>query len=107
MLFLCGELMKKLFIVQPMRGLTEDEIERLRQQAWDTAEEMTGEHLEVLDTYSRDEAEPLELLGRSIQQMAHADYVIFCPFYGGYRGCRIEQIAAAEYDKKCLYMRGE
>jgi hypothetical protein len=98
--------MKKLYIVQPMNGLTTEEIEKIRQHAWDYAEHETGENMSPLPTYTPDaEGEPLELLGRALQQMAKADYVIFVPYYGLFRGCRIEQMAAENYEKRCIYMK--
>lgn len=98
--------MKKVFIVQPMSRLTHKAIKETREQAHKFAERETGEQLEVLETYFPDSnAGPLELLGESLKQMEYADYVVFAPDYGLYRGCRIEQKAAMEYEKKCLYMK--
>lgn len=96
--------MKNLYIVQPMRYHTQEEIEAVRESAWAWAEYKTGENLIPLDTYEPAGGEPLELLGRALQKMAHADYVVFVPGYGANRGCRIEQRTASEYGKTCLYM---
>lgn len=100
-----GDVMKKLYIVQPMNRLTDREIKKTREQAHKFAEMETGEQLEVLETYFQNNAGPLELLGEALKQMEYADYVVFAPDYGLYRGCRIEQKAAMEYEKKCLYMK--
>lgn len=43
--------MKKLFISQPMRGKTEEEILAVRAQAIQTAERTLGEEVEVIDSF--------------------------------------------------------
>ena len=44
-------LMKKLFISQPMRGKSDDEILKAREEAIKKVEEMTGERVEVIDSF--------------------------------------------------------
>ncbi len=43
--------MKKLFISQPMRGKTEEEILAVREKAIKSAEKQVGEHVEVIDSF--------------------------------------------------------
>ena len=43
--------MKKLFISQPMRGKTDEEILAEREKAIKSAEEMIGEPVEVIDSF--------------------------------------------------------
>ena len=92
--------MKKLFISQPMRGKTDEEILRERMIAIDKAQEILGEEVEVLETFFNDfsaDAKPLEYLARSIKFLAKADIVYFAPDWGSARGCRIEHQCAVEY----------
>ena len=43
--------MKKLFISQPMRGKTDEEILAVREKAIKSAEKMIGEPVEVIDSF--------------------------------------------------------
>lgn len=45
--------MKKLFISQPMRGKTDEEILETREKAIKKAEKQVGEPVEVIDSFSR------------------------------------------------------
>lgn len=91
--------MKKLFISQPMRGYTDEEILAVRDQLKRIAEATLNEEVEVLDTFyteATDTKRPgLCFLGKSINAMAEAD-VMIAP-YDWYRGCAIEARAASEY----------
>lgn len=92
--------MKKLFISQPMNGKTADEILAERELAIQKAVELSGQEVEVIDTYYTDfkeGAKPLEFLGRSIMDMANADMVFFAKGWANARGCRIEHACATEY----------
>ena len=92
--------MKKLFISQPMRGKTNEEILAVRAKAIASAERNLGEQVEVIDSFFRDapaDANPLWYLGKSIELMADADVVYFASDWENYRGCRIENECAIEY----------
>ncbi len=92
--------MKKLFISQPMRGKTNEEILAVRQKAIESAERNLGEKVEVIDSFFKDapaDANPLFFLGKSIELMADADVVYFAKGWEEARGCRIERICATEY----------
>jgi hypothetical protein len=92
--------MKKLFISQPMRGKTDEEILKERENAVAAATALLGEEVEVLDSFFRGavaEAHPLWFLGMSLQLMATADVVYFAPGWKEARGCRIENTCAIEY----------
>lgn len=55
--------MKKLFISQPMRGKTDEQILGEREKAIQSARELLGEEVEVIDTFYTDfpeGAKPLE-----------------------------------------------
>ncbi|MBE6061860.1 MAG: DUF4406 domain-containing protein [Clostridium sulfidigenes] len=91
---------KKLFISQPMRGKTDEEILHERKKAISEAREITGEDIEVLDTFFTDfseDAKPLQYLARSIEFLAKADIAYFAPGWETARGCKIEHECAVEY----------
>lgn len=92
--------MKKLFISQPMRGKTSEEILAVRQKAIESAERNLGEKVEVIDSFFMDapvEANPLWYLAKSLELLATADVAYFAKGWEQYRGCRIENTCAVEY----------
>lgn len=92
--------MKKLFISQPMRGKTDEEILVVRKQAIESAEKLVGEPVEVIDSFFQDApagAKPLWFLGKSLELLADADVVYFAPGWEEARGCKIEHTCAVEY----------
>lgn len=92
--------MKRLFISQPMRGKTANEIMAVRYMAMAEAEKLIGESVEVIDSYLPDnpvDTKPLWCLGKSLQLMSEADVVYFAPGWREARGCQIEHLAAVEY----------
>lgn len=92
--------MKKLFISQPMRGKTEEEILAVRAKAIQSAERELGEEVEVIDSFIKGApaaARPLWFLGESIKLLAKADVAYFAEGWEEARGCRIENDCAIEY----------
>lgn len=92
--------MKKLFISQPMRGRTDEEILRERDEAIAIAMDIVKDNVEVIDSFFQDapvEAKPLWFLGKSIELLSSADIVYFCKGWNDARGCRIEHECAKEY----------
>ena len=92
--------MKKLFISQPMRGKTDEEILKEREIAIEKVKNVLGEDVEVLETFFDDfsvDAKPLEYLARSIQFLAKADAAYFVDGWENARGCKIEHECALEY----------
>ena len=92
--------MKKLFISQPMRGKTNEEILAVREKAIESAERNIGEEVEVIDSFFKDapvDANPLWYLAKSLELMSTADVVYFAKDWEKYRGCRIENTCAIEY----------
>lgn len=94
--------MKKLFISCPMKGRTEEAIRKSMEFMHDYAELVTGEPLEVIESYSEGQVgfakHPSVLsLGRSIELMADADYVVGIGWSEVYRGCVIEREVAQRY----------
>ncbi len=92
--------MKKLFISQPMKGKTDEEIIEVRQKAIESAEKHLGEKVEVIDSFFQNaphDAKPLWFLGKSLELLSTADVVYFADGWSNYRGCRIEHTCAFEY----------
>jgi hypothetical protein len=96
----------KVFISQPMRGKTDDEILTVRQEIIAEIERIyTSDDggipcVKVIDSFFQDAptaAKPLWFLGRSLQLMSTADVVVFAPGWEGTRGCKIEQMCAESY----------
>ena len=86
--------MKKLFISQPMKDKTNDEIERARERAIREATEYIGEPVEIIDSFFKD---ALWFLAESIRLMADADLVYFAKGWKDARGCMIERECAVQY----------
>ena len=92
--------MKKLFISQPMRGKTDEEILAVRAQAKLEMERSWGEKMAVIDSFIRNapaEAKPLWYLGKSLEMLSTADIAYFAKGWEEARGCRIERECAEEY----------
>lgn len=92
--------MKKLFISQPMRGKTDEEILATREKAIAKAKKLVGEPVEVLETFFQDApagAKPLWYLGESLKLLAEADVAFFAKGWDEARGCKIENTCAIEY----------
>ncbi len=95
--------MKKLFISQPMKGKTKEEILQERDSALNLAKDLYGEDFKLIDSYiekvPKNVDESLWCLGRSLQMMAEADFVYFANGWENARGCKIEHICAGDYYK--------
>lgn len=92
--------MKKLFISQPMRGKTDDEIKTERGKAIQKAEEIVGGPIELIDSFFEKapaNAKPLWFLGKSLELLSDADIAYFAPGWKEARGCRIEHTSAIQY----------
>ena len=90
----------KLFISQPMRGKTNEEILAVRKKAIESAERNLGEKVEVIDSFFQDapvDANPLWYLAKSLELLSTADVAYFAKDWEKYRGCRIENTCAIEY----------
>lgn len=93
--------MKKIFISQPMRGRTDEEVTKERNEAIKYLEGIYGE-VEILENYFHEglpkDAHPLKYLGRSIALMADADAVYFCGPDHQARGCMVERLICHLYN---------
>lgn len=96
--------MSKLFISQPMKGKTEEEIKQEREDALKFAKDVLQEDLELIDSYIAEDPPKnadmaLWCLGRSLTMMAEADIVCFAKGWDEARGCKIEHACAVAYEK--------
>lgn len=85
--------MKKLFISQPMRGKTDEEILAERKKAIESAERNLEEPVEVIDSFFQNapaDARPLWFMGKSLELLSTADIAYFAKGWEDARGCRIE-----------------
>lgn len=92
--------MKKLFISQPMKGKSDEEILRERKKAIKSAEELLGEPVEVIDSFFQSapaDAKPLWFLGKSLELLSNADVAYFAKGWEEARGCKIENTCAIKY----------
>lgn len=98
--------MAKVYISQPMRGLDDAEILRIRSKAIESAtkhihnEFGPDEPVEILDTFVKGvpaDANPLVYLSNNIKLLAEADLAFFCNGFEKARGCRVERYCAGEY----------
>lgn len=91
---------KKLFISQPMRDKTDEQILAEREKAIESAKRNFGEEIEVIDSFFKDaphDARPLWFLGKSLELLSTADIAYFVKGWENYRGCKIENTCAIEY----------
>ena len=91
--------MKKLFISQPMKDKTNEEIKEERNNIVKRVTERFGE-VEVIDSFFENaphDAKPLWFLGKSLELLSTADCAYFSEGWKDYRGCKIEHEAAVHY----------
>ena len=93
--------MKKLFISQPMRGKTDEEILAEREKAIKFFKAIfEGEEIEVIDSFFQEaphDANPLWYLAKSLELLSTADIAYFLKGWEEARGCKIEHQCAVEY----------
>ena len=92
---------KKLFISQPMGGLSNEEIEKERARILEDVKKMVKDtNIELIDSFFKDalhDAKPLWFLGKSLELLSTADIVYFGGDWKNKRGCKIEYEAAKQY----------
>ena len=93
--------MTKVFVSQPMKDKTEQEILEERANIFQIAKDSFPD-AELIDSYF-DDYEPstgnvgLKYLAKSLELLADADVAYFAPGWDNARGCRIENECAIEY----------
>lgn len=94
--------MKKLFISQPMVDRTDEDIYAEREKAMAEAKKLLNEDIEVIDSFTNVDMNPLGYLGYSITCLSKADVAYFAKGWQDYRGCKIEHICAVDYGIKVI-----
>lgn len=92
--------MKKLFISQPMKDKTDEEILAIREKAIQSAKKQFGKEVEVIDSFFHDaphDAGPLWFLGKSLEFLSTADIAYFAKDWDKYMACKIENECCIEY----------
>lgn len=96
-------IMRRLFVSQPMRGKTEDEIIEARDKAVKKLSLILDEEFEVVDSYFTED-EPKDVknsgvywLGKSLELLSKCDLVLFIGDWMSYRGCVVEYDACINY----------
>jgi hypothetical protein len=101
----------KVFISQPMRGKTPEEIQAERNEVIEglkkgyESEAIEGGEIEILDSYFKDfHGNRVQFLGKSISLLGEADVVVFCKGWTLTPGCRMEEMVAKEYGIERMYL---
>lgn len=96
--------MKKVFISQPMNGLTDLQIEKDRARVIEGLynEGYSPDEITIIDTFIEENAPDnvnggLWYLGKSLEMLADADIAVFAKGWKDARGCQIEFKCAKEY----------
>lgn len=92
--------MKKLFISQPMKGKTDEEILAERYTAIKRAKGVLKEDVVVIDSFFEKapaDANPVWFLSQAIKCLSSADIAYFAVGWNKARGCRIEHEICVQY----------
>lgn len=102
----------RVFISQPMNGLTDEEIEDVRNEAihWVETEMSLNGPFEFVDSNIKEDPpemaaldrEGVWYLGKSLELMATASLVVFCDGWDEARGCIFEHEVARLYHLPCV-----
>ena len=104
----------KVFVSQPMSGLTDLEIVTTREKIF---EDYKSEHPDavLIDAYAEIKKRMGEyytyqhpnvaMLAQAIDALADCDVVLFAKGWENHRGCRIEEKVATYYDIHKIYVR--
>ena len=98
--------MTKIFISQPMKDKTNQEIEQERKKIIEKVEKYFGK-VEVIDSFFKDaphDAKPLWFLGKSLELLSNADVIVLGKDWENAKGCRIEHECAIQYGIKIVYI---
>ena len=94
--------MKKVFISQPMNGLTDDQIRADREAIFKQIEDSKIGDFEVIKSFIVNIGpvvnKPVAYLGKSISCLADADLAVFGKGWENARGCQIEHAVCIAYN---------
>lgn len=92
----------KIFISQPIRGKTDEEIRAVRESVIDSLTNLFyDETIEVIDSFFEGapvDAKPLWFLGKAIEKLSTADIAVFVEGYEEARGCIVERECTSLYN---------
>lgn len=95
---------KYYMISQPMNGLSDEEILRVREEVRNKMEQMGFRFVDSFFTELEDTKNvPIYYLSKSIEKMSQCDVVIFVDGWDKARGCQIEHEVAEKYDLEIRY----
>lgn len=96
--------MLKVFLSQPMNGLTDEEILKKREYYKNIIKEKINDDICLIDSILKnvDKNHPVYYLGESIKLLSDADIVCFAKGWENTRGCLIERLVAEKYNFKIL-----
>lgn len=94
--------MLKVFISQPMAGLSEEEIKKRRNDIERSLREILKQEFSVIqsvydDDFSKEKNPSVKYLAKSINDLADADVAFFAQGWKEARGCCIEHEVALQY----------
>ena len=90
----------KVFISQPMKDKTDEQILNERKHAINIIKKKFGKDVEILDSFFKGAphgSTPVLFLGKSIEVLSKANIAYFIGDWKNYRGCKIENTVAHEY----------
>lgn len=96
--------MKTIFIVQPMRGRSHEDLMAERRKV---VRILLGKFgpvnvLDTLFTHQVGHGTPLEYLGEGIKYLSEAELAVFVPGWDKARGCKVERLCCEEYGIEIL-----
>lgn len=96
----------KIFISQPMKDKTDEEIKAEREKAIKVIKKnYPDEDIEIIDSFfegAPHDAKPLWFLGKSFELLSTADLACFIGDWQHYRGCNMEYDACMKYGIKTM-----
>ena len=105
------------FISQPMNGLSDEEIKKVKEEAIEDIRKIyqffyKNDQLRIISTTEQDRHEILPKsaprlwwLGRAIQHLVDVDVIYFCKGWEESKGCRVEKYVASEYNIGTYYQK--
>lgn len=95
----------KVMISQPMRGKTNEQIRKEREEL---IKRLEKDNFEVVDTIIAEEtpqgcSESIYYLAKSIEFISKVDIVYFMKGWENARGCKIENQVCQEYGRQTMY----
>lgn len=93
-------IMKKIFISQPMRDKTDEQIKSIRETVVKYVSNKYDDDVTIIDSFFESaphDARPLWFLGKSFELLSTADLAVFVDNWNEYRGCVMENEACKRY----------